>query len=39
MGKPISFILWDFKKLFDYIDIGVLIEEAEATNFPLEELS
>ena len=39
MGRPICSILWDFKIFFDFIDIEILIQEAAATNFPMEELA
>ena len=37
-GRALFTILWDFKKFFDMIDIEVLIQEAAAVNFPMEEL-
>ena len=37
-GKALCSILWDFKKFFDMIDTEVLIEEAAAVGFPMEEL-
>ena len=38
-GQQTITLLWDIKKFFDSIDISKLIEEAEATGFPLRQLA
>jgi hypothetical protein len=38
-GKMTITFLWDLKKIFDSINIPMLVEEAERTGFPLRQLA